>query len=69
MLFRSSSPKEIIEYAVYMESLVVSNYAQRIKDAQILGGVDGQWLEIFLEKQLEHSRVDVDHFKQILRGL
>ena len=64
-----SSPKEIIEYAVYMESLVVSNYAQRIKDAQILGGVDGQWLEIFLEKQLEHSRVDVDHFKQILRGL
>ena len=52
-----------------MESLVVSNYALRIKEAADIGGVDGQWLEIFLEKQIEHSREDVDHFKQILRGI
>ena len=31
--------------------------------------VDGKWLEIFLEKQIEHSREDVDHFKRILAGL
>lgn len=64
-----SNPKEIIEYALYMESMVVLNYTNRIKEAQVLGGVDGQWLEIFLEKQVEHSRTDVDHFRQILRGL
>jgi bacterioferritin (cytochrome b1) len=64
-----NDPRDIIEYAVYMESLVVSNYALRIKEATDLGGVDGQWLEIFLEKQIEHSREDVDHFKQILRGI
>jgi bacterioferritin (cytochrome b1) len=64
-----TDPRDIIEYAVYMESLVVSNYALRIKEAADIGGVDGQWLEIFLEKQIEHSREDVDHFKQILRGI
>jgi bacterioferritin len=64
-----NNPRDIIEYAVYMESLVISNYTLRIKEAADLGGVDGQWLEIFLEKQIEHSREDVDHFKQILRGI
>ena len=64
-----SSPKDIMEYALYMENLVVSNYVQRLKNASELGGTDGPWLEIFLEKQIEHSRMDVDHFKQILRGI
>ena len=30
---------------------------------------DASWIQIFLEGQLEASREDVDHFKQILRGL
>jgi bacterioferritin (cytochrome b1) len=62
-----TKPKEIIEFALQMEITVVYNYTQRIKDAQKLGGPDGQWLEIFLEKQIEHSRADVDHYRQILR--
>lgn len=66
--FKFSEPKEIIQYALEIESQVVKNYVERIKQAQDLGGVDGQWLEIFLEKQVEHSREDVDHFRQILRG-
>ena len=39
------------------------------KQAKELGGVNGAWLEIFYENQLEHSRTDCDHFRQILRGI
>jgi hypothetical protein len=60
---------DIIRYALAMEEEVVSNYTKRIKDAEDLGGEDGQWLEIFLESQIEKSRADVDHYKQILRGM
>ena len=66
---KHTSPKEIMTYALEIESKVVENYTERIKQAEELGGVDGQWLEIFLEKQVEHSREDADHFKQILRGI
>jgi bacterioferritin (cytochrome b1) len=64
-----SDPSAIIAAACEMEQHVVSNYTQRIKQAEQLGGVDGQWLEIFLEKQIEHSREDVDEFRQMLRGM
>jgi len=64
-----SDPKDIMEYAVTMEDDVVKNYVQRMKDADDLGGVDGTWLEIFLEGQVQASREDLDHFKQIVRGL
>ena len=66
---RLSDPKDILEFALKMEEEVVSNYAERIDQAEELGGVHGHWLEIFLEKQLEHSREDVDEFKQMLKGL
>lgn len=65
---RLTTPQNIIEYAVEMEEEVVSNYTTRHKQAEELGGVDGQWLEIFLEEQIQDSREDVDHFKQIMRG-
>lgn len=65
---RFISPTQIIDYAVKMEEEVVANYVQRMQDALALGGVDGQWLEIFLEGQIQDSREDVDHFKQIMRG-
>lgn len=61
--------KEIMQYAMLMEEEVVSNYVRRMADAHELGGVDGQWIEIFLEGQIQDSREDVDHFKQIVRGL
>jgi bacterioferritin len=64
-----TNPKDIMEYAVKMEEEVVNNYVQRMKDADDLGGVDGTWLEIFLEGQVQASREDLDHFKQIVRGL
>lgn len=69
-----SDPKEIIAYALEMEEYVVENYVQRMKDAQKLaedryGGVDGTYLEIFLENQVQKSREDVDHYRQILRGI
>jgi len=63
-----TDPKDIMEYAVMMEEEVVKNYVQRMKDADELGGVDGTWLEIFLEGQVQASREDLDHFKQIVRG-
>lgn len=63
-----SKPEDIIRYAITMEEEVVSNYVQRMADALELGGTDGQWLEIFLEGQIQDSREDVDHFKQIARG-
>jgi bacterioferritin len=66
---RHTNPVDIIRCALAMEEEVVSNYTNRIKDAQDLGGTDGQWLEIFLENQIEKSREDVDHYKQILRGI
>ena len=30
--------------------------------------VDGQWIEIFLEGQIQKSREDVDKYRQILKG-
>lgn len=66
---RFTSPKDILHYAFEMEREVVDNYARRMKDANELGGSDGQWLEIFLEGQIQDSREDVDHFRQILRGM
>lgn len=64
-----TDPKDILKYALEMESEVVDNYVRRMKDANDLGGTDGQWLEIFLEGQVQDSREDVDHFRQIVRGL
>lgn len=64
-----TAPKDILQYALSMEEEVVANYVKRMRDADDLGGVDGQWLEIFLEGQIQKSREDVDHFRQIVRGL
>lgn len=66
---RLSDPKDIVAFALKMEEQVVSNYAERIDQAEELGGTQGHWLEIFLEKQLEHSREDVDEYRQMLKGL
>jgi bacterioferritin (cytochrome b1) len=62
-----TNPEQIFAYALKMEEEVVENYVQRIKDAVELGGVDGQWLEIFLEGQVQKSREDVDSYRQILK--
>jgi bacterioferritin len=61
--------KDIFQYALQMEEEVVINYVTRINQSSSLNDVDGKWLEIFLEKQIEHSREDVDHYRRILTGL
>ena len=61
--------KDILGYALSMEEEVVNNYVQRMHDANTLGGTDGQWLEIFLEGQVQASREDVDKYRQIIRGM
>lgn len=62
-------PSDIMKHAVKIESEVVKNYANRIKQAEELEDPDGAWLSIFYENQLEHSRTDLDHFRQIVKGL
>lgn len=60
-----TDPVPAVRYAMMMEDEVVANYTERIKQAQELGGVDGQFIEIFLEEQLLHSRQDADNFRQL----
>lgn len=61
-------PTDILSYALSMEEEVTKNYVQRMADAALLGGVDGKWIEIFLEDQLMKSRKDVDHLKQLIKS-
>lgn len=58
-----TDPVAAVRRAYEMETEVVAEYTERIAQAQQLGGVDGQFLEIFLEEQLLHSRTDADNFK------
>lgn len=62
--------QNILEYACDMEAEVVENYTQRI--SQLAGSdqnADNKWIEIFLEKQIEDSRTDLDYLRQILKGV
>jgi bacterioferritin (cytochrome b1) len=59
-------PVDILAYALQMEEEVAANYVKRMEAAAFLGGVDGKWIEIFLEDQLMKSRKDVDHLRQLL---
>lgn len=60
-------PIEIIKYAIDMEKEVVENYTNRIEEAENLGGVDGRWIVIFLESQIEDSRKDLDEMRKIIK--
>jgi len=66
--------EDIIAYAIEMEAEVVDNYSMRILQLDEIPNVlhrgtraDKRWIEIFLEKQIEDSRQDLDHFKQLLK--
>jgi ferritin-like protein len=60
-----TDPASAVFYAKEMEDEVVANYSERIQQAALLGGVDGHFIEIFLEEQLLHSRQDADNFRQL----
>jgi len=61
-------PKEILQYAYDMEMEVVKNYAQRMVEGEEIGGVDGSWMHVFYETQLQDSREDADNIKEMLNG-
>lgn len=61
-----TDPKEILLYALNLEEQVTHNYFERIKEAEGLDSVDGRWVVVFLESQLEQSRKDIDHIRQLL---
>lgn len=64
-----TAPKDILVHALKLEEEVVANYCQRMHEAEACGCTDGDWVHIFLENQIQDSREDVDHLKQILRGI
>ena len=61
-----TSVRDAVEYAYKMETEVVANYAERIKQAQNVLEPDATWVEVFLEDQIAHSRKDADRFKRLL---
>lgn len=63
------NPVDIVKHALTLEEEVVLNYCLRMKQAESLNSVDGDWIHIFLEKQIEDSRKDIDELKQIIRGI
>ena len=71
----ATDPKIILEEALKMEEEVVTNYVQRMDDAEkleSLGGIDkvhGRYVHIFLEDQILDSRQAVDHYKQLIASL
>jgi len=65
-------PEYALYYALVMENEVVANYVQRQKDASKLAENDptnGGWIDVFMDAQIQDSREDADHLRQIIRGL
>jgi bacterioferritin (cytochrome b1) len=62
-----SDVRDILTYALTMEDEVVKNYTERSTQAEEWGGIDGKWIESFLEEQIADSRTDADHIRQMLR--
>lgn len=62
-----SSPQEIFEFALKLETEVTDNYAIRVKQAEEFGGTDGVWVQIFYENQLQDSRQDLDRIRMMMR--
>lgn len=59
----------ILDYARRLETEVVENYVNRMKECELLGGVDGTWVELFLENQVIDSRSDLDEITELLKEL
>lgn len=65
---QNKNPIELLKTALTLEEEVVRNYCERMHEAESLSSTDGDWVTIFLEKQIEESRIDVDELKQVIRG-
>jgi len=66
------NPNDLLEQALKMEEEVVKNYVERINQASELqenGGedaIDGKYIELFLEDQIQDSRHDADNIREML---
>jgi bacterioferritin (cytochrome b1) len=68
----TSDPTEVVKLALAMEDEVVKNYVQRQDDARKLATTDpvnGGWIDVFMDGQIQDSREDADHLRQILKGI
>ena len=61
--------REILAYVLKMEEEVVERYVTRMDQAVELGGVDGRYVEIFLEDQILDSKSTAAHVRQLLAQL
>lgn len=61
-------PEQILSYALSMEEEVVKNYITRINEAIGVSGVNGKFIEVFLEDQLLDSKKDIDNLKKLLKN-
>ena len=59
---------DILSYVLKMEEEVVERYVTRMDQAVELGGVDGRYVEIFLEDQILDSKSTAAHVRQLLAG-
>lgn len=55
--------RDILKHAIALEEQVVVNFLNRIEQADKLGGIDGYYVKLFMEDQLQDSRKDIDEFK------
>jgi bacterioferritin (cytochrome b1) len=68
----ANTPEELLTQALMLEEIVVSNYVDRMDDAEALeesGGqdrIDGRYVHIFLEDQILDSRKAIDHIRELV---
>lgn len=68
-IIKFNNVEEILKHALIIEEEVVSNYCTRMRQAESLNTTNGDWISIFMENQIQDSRLDVDELKQIIRGI
>lgn len=61
--------KPALDHAVALESEVVSNYFDRVAQAEKLGGFNGLRIKLFVEKQFEDSVTDMEEFKKLTKEI
>lgn len=65
-------PVDLLNFALKMEEEVVSNYVERLSQAESIQGNnpqdrdDGKYVELFLEDQIIDSRSDADNIREML---
>lgn len=61
------NPYALLEAVLEMEEEVVGIFAERMKQAEELGGPDGAVLHVFYENQILDSRLTVNNVREMIR--